>query len=134
MVLMTFDTILTQLCDDFDELIAPKKISRSNFNIIYLIFKAIAKGWEIINNVCVVLSNKFDPAKCSDEDLESVASLVGTERRKGSASGLKITVHNTGEADVTLLAGLYYYALDEETKFEFEVTSDKIIPSESNVV
>ena len=85
MQLMTFNESLTKLCDDFDELILPRKIARSKTNIIYLLFKAIAKGYEIINNVCVVLSNKFDPANCSEEDLVSVASLVGTEKLKGSA-------------------------------------------------
>lgn len=134
MVLLTFDAILTQLCDDFDELISPKKMSRSNTNIVYLIFKAMAKGWELINNICVVLSNKFDPAKCSVDDLESVAYLVGTERRKGSASGLKITVRNTGELSAVLPAGLYYYKLDDDTRFEFEVLSDTTISAGASVV
>lgn len=133
MVLLTFDALLTQLCDDFDELISPKKISRSNTNIVYLIFKAIAKGWELINNICVVLSNKFDPAKCSTDDLESVAYLVGTERRKGSASGLKITVRNTGEIEAVLSAGLYYYALNDDVKFEFEVLSDTAISAGGSI-
>lgn len=133
MELKSFDTILTQLCDDFDYLISPKKIARSNTNIIYLLFKAIAKGYEVINNVCVVLSNKFNPAKCSDEDLVSVASLVGTERRKGSASGLHIVVTNTGDIQKTLLAGVYTYALDDDTIFEFEVLSNTDIESGSTV-
>lgn len=131
MELKSFDTILTELCDTFDSLISPKSISRSNTNIIYLMFKAIAKGYEIINNVCVVLSNKFNPAKCSVDDLESVASLVGTERRKGSASGLRIAVTNTDTGfSNTLLQGTYTYSLDDDTSFEFEVTSDtEIAPS-----
>lgn len=133
MELKTFDTILTQMCDEFDVLITPKKIARSNTNIIYLMFKAIAKGYEIINNVCVVLSNKFNPAKCSEEDLVSVASLVGTERRAGSASGLHVIVTNTGETQTTLLTGIYTYALDDDTSFEFEVTSSVNIPAGENV-
>ena len=128
MQLKTFDTILTELCDTFDDLISPKQITRSNTNIIYLIFKAIAKGYEIINNICVVLSNKFDPAKCSAEDLVSVASLVGTERRSGSSSGLRITARNTDEdSSVTLTSGWYYYNLDDDTKFEFEIMEDTVI-------
>lgn len=123
MEIKTFDTILTQMCDTFDSLISPKTIARSNTNIIYLLFKAIAKGYEVINNVCVVLSNKFNPAKCSDEDLVSVASLVGTERRAGSATGLHVIVTNSGETQATLLTGVYTYALDDDTTFEFEVTS-----------
>ena len=133
MTLLSFDEILTVLCDKFDELIAPKKISRSNTNIIYLIFKAISKGFEIINSVCVVLSNKFDPASCSTDDLVSVASLVGTERRKGSASGLRIVARNTGDSSVVLPQGFYTYSLDDDTKFEFEVVADTEIEAGSYV-
>lgn len=124
MVLMSFDEILTYICDSFDSLIAPKKIARSNTNIIYLMFKAISKGLEVINSVCVVLSNKFNPAKCSVEDLNSVASLVGTERLQGSASGLHIIATNSGNSVVTLLTGTYSYALDDDTKFVFELFED----------
>lgn len=133
MEIKTFDTILTGICDSFDELISPKKIARTNTNIIYLIFKAISKGLEVINNVCVVLSNKFDPATCSEEDLESVSNIVGTERNNGSASGLHITVTNNGIVAVTLLAGLYYYTLDDDTKFEFEVMENTVIASGSHI-
>ena len=133
MEIKSFDTILTQMGDDFDTLIAPSKIARSNTNIFYLIFKAISKGFELINNVCVVLSNKFNPAKCSAEDLESVASITGTERLKGSASGLTIIITNPTEASLTLPSGLYTYALDEETKFIFEVIEDTVITAGSTV-
>lgn len=133
MELKTFDTILTTICDSFDSLISPRTIARSNTNIIYLIFKAAAKGYEIINNVCVVLSNKFDPLYCSDDDLISSASIVGTERHKGSATGLHITITNNGSASVTLLAGLYTYALDDDTKFEFEVMENTVIASGSHI-
>lgn len=133
MELKTFDTILTTICDSFDSLIAPRTIARSNTNIIYLIFKAAAKGYEIINNVCVVLSNKFDPLYCSEDDLISSANIVGTERHKGSATGLHITVTNNGSVSVTLLAGLYTYALDDDTKFEFEVMESTVIASGSHI-
>lgn len=129
MQLMTFDEILTKMCDEFDEAITPHKISRSNTNIVYLLFKAISKGYELINNICVTLSNKFDPARCSSEDLVSVAYLVGTEKLEGSASGLEITARNTGAESVTLLAGLYTYSLDDDTPFVFEVLEDTVIPS-----
>ena len=133
MELKTFDTILTTICDSFDSLISPRTLARSNTNIIYLIFKAAAKGYEIINNVCVVLSNKFDPLYCSDDDLNSSANIVGTERHKGSATGLHITVTNNGSVSVTLLAGLYTYAPDDDTKFEFEVMENTVIASGSHV-
>lgn len=133
MELKTFDTILTELCDNFDTLISPKTILRSNTNIIYLLFKAIAKGFEVINNTCVILSNKFDPSSCTVSDLNSIASLVGTERLKGSASGLHIIITNNGSVSATLLAGLYTYALDDDTKFEFEVMENTVIASGSHV-
>ena len=133
MELKTFDTILTTICDSFNSLISPRTLARSNTNIIYLIFKAAAKGYEIINNVCVVLSNKFDPLYCSDDDLTSSASIVGTERNQGSATGLHITVTNNGSVSVTLLAGLYAYALDDDTKFEFEVMENTVISSGSHI-
>lgn len=133
MELKTFDTILTELCDNFDALITPKTIARTNTNIIYLVFKAIAKGYEVINNVCVTLSNKFNPRYCSDDDLESVASIVGTEKHKGSASGLNIIITNNGESEVTLKAGEYFYALDEDTTFEFDITQTKTINAGSSI-
>lgn len=131
MEVLSFDEILTKLSDDFDELISPEKISRSNTNIVYLILKAVAKGLELINNVCVVLHNKFDPARCSSEDLESVSQLVGTERLKGSASGLRIVATNTGLENLTLSQGVYTYSLDEDTKFIFELFEDTVVPAES---
>lgn len=133
MQLMTFNEALTLICDSFDSLISPKKLARANTNVIYLIFKAIAKGYEVINNICVVLSNKFDPAKCSAEDLESVASIVGTERLKGSGSGLHILVRNEENTPVTLLSGKYEYALDDDTTFLFEVFEDTEITKDEPV-
>ena len=127
MQILTFDEILTKICDDFDTLISPKKIARTNTNILYLIFKAISKGFEIINNVCVELSNKFDPASCPEEDLQSVADLVGTERLKGSATGLLINITNTSNENVTLLAGTYTYKYDDDVSFTGTVLSDTVI-------
>ena len=127
MQLLSFDEILTKICDDFDTLISPKKIARTNTNILYLVFKAISKGFELINNVCVVLSNKFDPASCSEEDLQSVADLVGTERLKGSATGLLINITNTSNESVTLLAGTYTYKYDDDISFTGTVLSDTVI-------
>lgn len=124
MKIKTFDTILNELCDVFDSLITPKKIARTNANIIYLLFKALAKGFEIINNVCVVLSYKFDPRNCDSSDLESSASLVGTERYKGSGSGLKITITNNGEVPCTLLQGVYNYKFNDDITFSFEILEE----------
>lgn len=133
MQLVTFNEILTSLCDEFDALISPRRMSRSNTNVVYLVLKAVAKGFELINNVCVVLSNKFDPARCSNEDLVSVASLVGTEKHKASASGLHIICSNENESGVTLYTGVYTYVFEEEVIFEFEVLEDTVIPANSTV-
>lgn len=130
MELKTFDTILTELCDNFDNLISPKSISRTNTNIIYLLFKAIAKGFEVINNTCVVLSNKFNPSSCTVEDLDSIASLVGTKRLNGSATGLHIMITNNNNSTVTLLQGVYQYVFDEDTTFVFEILENTDILSE----
>lgn len=133
MEIKTFDTILTGMCDAFDSLISPRSIARTNKNIVYLLFKAIAKGFEVINNICVVLSNKFDPENCSEEDLISVASIVGTEFYKGSASGLHIIITNNNSEAVTLLQGEYYYALDDDTSFMFEINEEVSIEAGSYI-
>lgn len=133
MKLKTFDTILTEICDAFDTLISPKVMLRSNTNIIYLIFKAIAKGFEVINNICVVLSNKFDPANCSEEDLQSVADLVGTERLHGSATGLLVNITNTSNESVQLKAGTYTYKYDDDVSFTGTVLSNTEISALSTL-
>ena len=120
MVLITYDEALVQLCDWFDSLISPRTIARSNTNIIFLLLKAIAKGWEIMNNTAVSLSKKFDPASCSNEDLVSIAYLVGTERRKGTSSGLLVTLYNNGDTPALLPAGTYTYMLDDDTPFTYK--------------
>ena len=121
MRLLSYDEILTNICDSFDALIAPRAITRTNTNIIYLIFKAVAKGYEVINNTVVALSNKFNPENCSVEDLDSVSSIVGIERLQGSASGLHIIITNNNNVKVTIFAGLYYYAFNDDTTFYFEI-------------
>ena len=133
MEIKSFDSFLTELCDSFDEVISPEVMERSNTNIIYLFLKAVAKGLEVINNVCVVVHNKFNPESCSDEDLTSVAHIVGTERRSGTASGLHVFVANNGLLAVTLKAGVYTYELNADTTFEFEVISDTQIQAGGRV-
>lgn len=133
MQIITYNEALTQICDWFDSVITPKTMARTNTNIIYLLFKSFAKAWEVINNTCVVLNNKFDPANCTDFDLESIAFLVGTERIGGSSSGLLVTVVNNASEAVYLPAGTYTYALDEDTSFSATFTADKLVESESSI-
>lgn len=132
MRIKTFDEILTGICDTFDSLILPKKMARANTNILYLIFKAVAKGFEVINNTVVALNNKFDPFNCSPEDLESVGKLVGTKKLKGAASGLRILAVNNSESISVLLAGTYIYPFNSDINFIFTLPSDvTIVPSAS---
>ena len=133
MEIKTFDVILNELCNTFDSLITPRKIARTNANIIYLLFKALAKGFEIINNICVVLSYKFDPRNCDSSDLESSASLDGTERYKGSGSGLKITITNNGEIPCNILKGVYKYKLNDDVTFSFEILEETEIKQGSYI-
>lgn len=133
MELKSFDTILVELCDSFDSLIAPKTIARSNSNVVYLLLKAFAKGLEVINNVCVSLSNKFDPAKCLDEDLDSVAELVGTKRLSGSSSGLLITAVNNSGTDVVLEAGTYIYKFNDDVTFSFDLLEQTSVLATSSM-
>lgn len=132
MRLMTYDEILTDVCDYFDELISPRVIARSNTNIFYLMLKAISKGWEVINNVCVTLNNKFNPANCTDEDLVSTGKLVGTKMRSGSVSGLRISAYNQSITLVTLPAGTYTYTLNSDVKFSFTLTVPVNITAETS--
>ena len=133
MQIITYNEALTQICDWFDSVIAPRTIARTNTNIIYLIFKPFAKAWEVINNTCAALNDKFDPANCTDSDLESISFLVGTERIGGSSSGLLVTIVNNASEAVYLPAGTYTYALDEDTSFSATFTADKLVESESSI-
>lgn len=133
MQIMTYNEALSELCDSFDEMISPRKLGRSNSNVIYLLFKAFAKAWEVINNLCVALNNKFDPVNCTDNELTSLASIVGTEMLKGSASGLLVTIVNNSSEDVALPAGTYSYALDENTVFQTTLSVERLVPAQNSI-
>lgn len=132
MRLFSYDEALTELCDAFDELISPKKIARSNSNVIYLLLKAFAKGWEVINSTVYSLYGKFVPTLCSDDDLLSLAYITGTRKMTGSVSGMRIVAVNNSPMPVSLLAGTYTYKPDDETTFTYELESDVEIKGESS--
>ena len=117
----SYTEILSDVCDFYDEEIAPKTIRRDASNSIYQVLKASAKGCEIISNSAEALKNRFDPLFCTEEDLIYTAKLVGTERILGKASGLYITVTNTEPQVVTLQAGEYIFDLDNDVFFMFYV-------------
>jgi hypothetical protein len=130
MTIISFDEVLNVLCDEYDRLIAPKKIRRSNKNIIYLILKACAKGYELIANIIYALDGKFDPARCQDADLISVAKIVGTEMIEGNGSGLVVRVTNTNPVDAVVLEeGRYVYEFNADIKFFLDIESDIEIES-----
>ena len=130
MTIISFDEVLTVICDEYDRLIAPKKIRRSSKNIIYLLLKACAKGYELIANIIYALDGKFDPARCQDADLISVAKLVGTEMIEGNGSGLIVRVtNNNSSTAVVLYAGRYVYEFNADIKFFLDIVSDVEIAS-----
>ena len=130
MTIISFDEVLNVICDEYDRLIAPKKIRRSNKNIIYLILKACAKGYELIANIIYALDGKFDPARCQDADLTSVAKIVGTEMIEGNGSGLIVRVtNNNPSVAVVLYAGRYVYEFNADIKFFLDIESDTEIAS-----
>lgn len=118
---ITYSEILDQVCNYYDEVIAPKKIKRDSSNAIYQVFKAVAKGCEIINNSADALRNRLDPKLCTQADLLETAKLVGTDPFLGKASGLYITVTNSEPQVLTLFAGEYIFDFDNELSFSFEI-------------
>lgn len=131
-MIRSYTEILLTMADALDSYIAPKKITRSDTNFLYLLLKAIAKGYEVINNAIEVLRNKFNPESCADADLLSVAKIAGTEFKLGSGSGLLITITNTGVDPVNLEIGEYAFDLDDDTVFEFPIeVVTQILPAGS---
>ena len=125
MTVLTYSEVLTNLCDWFDSYISPKSIKRTNSNIIYLILKAFAKGWEVINNTCIVLGYKFNPKLCSDDDLQSIALIAGTEFIEGKGSSLIVTVTNSSSSEAkTLSAGTYTYTYSSDCVFVCTLNTD----------
>jgi hypothetical protein len=115
------------LVDEFDRLIAPKKVFRNNNNKLYLIFRAMARGGKLLNDVALALQNRFHPLYCSSEDLYSTSKLVGTDFKKGSGSILKITIQNPDlQNQHTLYAGVYEYVSVSGMVFAFELVNDHL--------
>lgn len=128
-MIKTYDEVLTEVCDTFDGFITPKKIQRVDTNIVYLILKAVSKGIESVYTIVESLRSKFNPETCDDEDLLSVAKLVGTSKIIGKGSGLVINIiNNNAEDPVTLEVGTYLFKY-EDVIFAFEVTLGIVIPA-----
>jgi hypothetical protein len=121
----SLDEVTSMICDAYDELIAPKRIWRNNDNKLYLIFRACAAGIRLVFNIALALRWRFDPQRCSEDDLLSAAKLVGTEFQKGSGSAVRITVSNAHTLEArTLAAGVYNYTSVSGMVFSFNLTAD----------
>lgn len=121
----SLDEIVTEIVDAYDELIAPKTVDRTNDNKLYLIFRAIARGVKLLNDVALAVMHKFNPLYCADEDLYTTAKLVGTDFKQGAGSLLRITVANPDlENQHTLAAGTYDYTSVSGMVFSFTLAED----------
>jgi hypothetical protein len=128
LVAKSLDEITSDICDVYDAFIAPKRIYRGNNNKLYLFFRACSAGIKVILDVVLALRARFDPLRCSDGDLYSVAKLVGTDFLKGSGSAVRITVENTSDTDAkTLLAGVYHYNSITGMVFSFNLLTDAVL-------
>jgi hypothetical protein len=126
----SIDEITTQMVDNYDELLQqatdrPLSVWRNHNNKLYLIFRAVAAGIQLMLEAISALRSRFDPAKCDDVDLYSTAKIVGTEFRQGAGSLLTITITNTSlEEEQTLAAGVYRYVSVSGMPFSFMLPTD----------
>jgi hypothetical protein len=128
MTIKTYSELLIEMSDALDAYIAPKKVRREDTNFIYMVMKAIAKGYEIIHNTVVILQGKFDPELCDDRDLLSIAKIAGTEMLAGTGTGLVVIATNESTLEsATLFAGDYEYPFDDATSFFFTRVSDTVL-------
>jgi hypothetical protein len=130
----SLDEVTSAICDAYDSLIAPKRIKRSDNNKLYLFFRACAAGIKLLLDVVLALRNRFDPQRCSDDDLFSTAKLTGTDFRQGSGSVVRITVYNSHTMEAkTLAAGTYNYTSVTGMVFSFYLPMDvSLAPASSN--
>jgi len=123
----TFDEITATIEDAYDDLIAPYYITRKNENKLHLIFKAAAKGFQIIQDAILALKYRFSPYYGADDDIKELARMLGEEPRAGKQTQLYITVTNINELDSqTLLTGTYEYVDNNSNVFSFDVATDTI--------
>lgn len=132
MIVKTFDEITEHMEDSFDGFIAEKtdgvKIKRTNNNVVHNVLKADGKGYELVQASCVALDSKFDPARCSDADLVSVAKIAGTAMKAGKQTVLMITaVNGSAQAQDIISSGSYparlRFMYSADVWFEFTIPS-----------
>jgi len=132
---LSFDEILTLIEDAFDANVAPKRLVRNNDNKMHLMFKADAKGYAVVNEMVMALSQRFDPELCDTSDLQHIAKIIGTRKIEGKASAVGITAKNSSTtASDTLAAGTYQFTSASGERFTFTVDVDRpFSASESKV-
>lgn len=124
----TLDEVQKKMGDAYDALVDPFRIFRDNANKLWLILQGIAAGFQLINDLVVALSLKFDPANSSDNDLHSTAKLVGTKFKLGKSSFVQINAVNTDSAlSHTLLAGEYQYTSTGGQVFRVTLGADTVV-------
>jgi hypothetical protein len=119
------DQIMALMGDTFDGAITPRRIFRDNKNRVWLLFQGIAAGFRLINDMVVSLKSKFDPANCTDEDLQSTALLVGTKFKNGKSSFVQINfTNNDTVASHDILAGDYLFVSTGGQSFRMTLDAD----------
>ena len=137
----SIDEITTQMADSYDDFLQratnrPLKVWRNHNNKLYLIFRAVAAGIQLILDAVFSLHNRFDPAHCDESDLYSTAQMVGTEFKQGTGSLLTITMTNKSlEEEQILAAGTYQYRSASGMAFRFTLANDVLFgPGQAQVV
>jgi hypothetical protein len=120
----SLDELTTQLTDDYDSLITPRRVWRDNRNKLYLVFRGIAGGLKVILDAVIASKNRFNPLHCDEDDLLSTCKLVGTDIKQGTGSILKIIIANTSAEERTFPAGGYRYTDVSGMPFSFELAVD----------
>lgn len=133
MIVKTFDEITEHMEDSFDGFIAEKtdgvKIKRTNNNVVHNVLKADGKGYELVQASCVALDSKFDPARCSEADLVSVAKIAGTAMKAGKQTVLMITAVNASFQAQDILSSVTSYPVTLRYMYSADVWFDFTIPT-----
>lgn len=114
---ITLDEEITGVVDTFEE-ITKYKILRDNSNKLYLILKSIAAGFNKIRDIVVTLKNRFNPAFCSEEDLETIMKITGISRIESKPSSVQVMIENQGDSDALMPPGVYWFTSTSGDIFE----------------
>jgi hypothetical protein len=137
----SLDEITTEAVDAYDARLQeatgkPLRVWRNHNNKLFLIFRGIAAGLQLLLDAIITLRNRFNPAVCDEVDLYSTAKLVGTEAKQGTGSLLTITMKNRDpEEPQVLAAGTYRYIAVSGMEFRFDLANDlSFLPEELRTI